>query len=91
MNDSEETFTVVNALGLHARAAMKVVQLAGRFESEVELEREGQRANGKSVMGLLLLCCALGARVTVRAKGADAAAAVAATGALFAARFGEDR
>ena len=54
------TFEIVNELGLHARAATKLVQLATRFDAKVELEKDGQRANAKSVMGVLLLC---GARV----------------------------
>ena len=88
---AEETFEIVNELGLHARAATKLVQLAGRFTSLIELSKDGQSANAKSVMGVLLLCGARGTRVTVRARGADAAAAVAAIGKLIAARFGEER
>ncbi|MCB9591922.1 MAG: HPr family phosphocarrier protein [Sandaracinaceae bacterium] len=84
------TFEIVNERGLHARAATKLVQLASRFECEVDLEKEGQRANAKSVMGVLLLCGAKGTSVTVIAEGADAQSAVDAIGALIAARFGED-
>ena len=88
---AEETFEIVNELGLHARAATKLVQLAGRFTSLVEIGKDGQFANAKSVMGVLLLCGARGTRVTVRARGADAGAAVVAIGKLIAARFGEER
>src|SRR5690606_26436629 len=88
---AEGSFEIVNELGLHARAATKLVQLASRHVSEVELEKDGQRANAKSVMGVLLLCGAKGTRVTVHAEGEDAAAAVDAIGALIAARFGEER
>ena len=88
---ASETFEIVNELGMHARAATKLVQLASRFGATVELEREGQRANAKSVMGVLLLCGAKGTRVTVHAEGADADAAVDAIGALIAERFGEER
>ena len=84
------TFEIVNERGLHARAATKLVQLASRFECEVDLEKEGQRANAKSVMGVLLLCGAKGSHVTVITEGADAQAAVDAIGALIASRFGED-
>ncbi|MGH7272332.1 MAG: HPr family phosphocarrier protein, partial [Polyangiaceae bacterium] len=49
-------FTIINQLGLHARAATKLVQLASKFPCDVEVTREDQRANGKSVMGVLLLC-----------------------------------
>lgn len=85
------TFEIVNALGLHARAATKLVQLASRFRAEVELEKDGQRANAKSVMGVLLLCGAKGSRVTVHADGGDARDAVDAIGRLIADRFGEDK
>lgn len=85
------TFEIVNALGLHARAATKLVQLASRYACEVELEKDGQRANAKSVMGVLLLCGARGTRVSVHADGVDAQAAVDAIGALIADRFGEAR
>ena len=53
---SSGRFEIVNDLGLHARAATKLVHLASRFRAEVELEKDGQRANAKSVMGVLLLC-----------------------------------
>lgn len=88
---AEGTFTIVNELGLHARAATKLVQVASRFRAEIELEKDGQLANGKSIMGVLLLCGSPGSRVTVRGRGPDARAAVDAIGALIAARFGEDR
>lgn len=84
------TFEIVNDRGLHARAATKLVQLASSFSAEVELEKDGQRANAKSVMGVLLLCGAKGTRVSVIADGEDAAQAVDAIGALIAARFGEE-
>lgn len=88
---AEGTFTIVNELGLHARAATKLVQLASRFQAEIELEKDGQLANGKSIMGVLLLCGSPGSRVTVRGRGHDARAAVDALGALIAGRFGEER
>lgn len=87
----EGRFTIVNELGLHARAATKLVQLAGRFGAEVELEHAGQVANAKSVMGVLLLCGAKGTQLSVRARGDDAAPAVQALGELIANRFGEER
>jgi phosphocarrier protein len=83
-------FTIVNALGLHARAATKLVQTASRFPCEVEVSRDDQSANGKSVMGVLLLCGSRGTVLTVRATGDQAAACVDAIGTLIANRFGED-
>jgi phosphocarrier protein len=87
---AEGTFEIVNVLGLHARAATKLVQIASRHRAEVELELEGQRANAKSVMGVLLLACGMGAQLIVRARGEDAESAVRAIGELIASRFGED-
>jgi len=87
----EDQFVIVNELGLHARAAARLVELASGFQAEVELEKDGQRANGKSIMGVLLLCGQRGAAVKVRAQGEDAGEAVAAIGRLIADRFGEDR
>lgn len=87
----EDAFTIVNELGLHARAAAKLVMLASRHACEVELEKDGQVANAKSVMGVLLLCGGPGSRVVVRARGPDAEPAVVAIGQLIANRFGEER
>jgi phosphocarrier protein HPr len=87
----EGRFEVVNEFGLHARAATKLVQLAGRFRSEIEVRNGAQAANAKSVMGVLLLCGAKGTTLDVRASGADAAEAVQAIGRLIADRFGEPR
>jgi phosphocarrier protein len=84
-------FTIVNELGLHARAATKLVQLASKFPCDVELAREGQTANGKSVMGVLLLCGSRGTVIDVRATGERADECVAAIGDLIANRFGEPR
>lgn len=91
MTTVTERFQIVNELGLHARAATKLVQLAGKYQSEVQLEKDGQQANGKSVMGVLLLCGAKGTFVNVRAEGPDAAACVEQIGALIADKFGEGR
>ena len=85
------TFEIINELGMHARAATKLVQLASRFKAEIEIEKDGQRANAKSVMGVLLLCGAKGSKIIVHARGVDAARAVEDIGQLFADRFGEDR
>ena len=88
---AQATFEIVNELGLHARAAVKLTQLAQRFGCEVQLSRDGQLANGKSVMGVLLLCGSKGTLLTVRADGPQADEAVAAIGELIAGRFGEGR
>lgn len=82
-------FMIVNELGLHARAATKLVQLASKFPCDVEISREGQAANAKSVMGVLLLCGAKGTSVDVKATGDRAEECVQAIGELIAGRFGE--
>lgn len=82
-------FEVINELGLHARAATKLVQLASRFPCDIEIAREDQRANAKSVMGVLLLCGSKGTVLRVTARGERAEEAVRAIGELVARRFGE--
>jgi phosphocarrier protein len=82
-------FTIVNDLGLHARAATKLVQLAARYPCEVMVSHGGQNANAKSVMGVLLLCGSKGTVVEVTANGARAEECVQAIGKLIAERFGE--
>jgi phosphocarrier protein len=84
------TFEVVNKLGLHARAASRLVQLASSFPCEIMVEREGQRANAKSVMGVLLLCGSKGTKLTVVAEGSRAEEAVESLGNLIRDRFGEE-
>lgn len=91
MQTCERACLIVNELGLHARAATKLVQLASKFASDVDVENDGQVANAKSVMGVLLLCGGPGVTITVRARGEDAEAAVEALAALIAERFGEGR
>lgn len=86
----EGTFEVVNKLGLHARAASRLVQLASSFPCEVVLRRDKQQANAKSVMGVLLLCGAKGTKLTVVATGEKASDAVESIGELIANRFGEE-
>ena len=84
-------FTIVNAKGLHARAATKLVQLAGRFPCNITvINPDGQDANAKSVMGVLLLCGSQGTIIEVRAQGEQAREAVDAIGNLIAGRFGEE-
>ena len=81
--------TVVNALGLHARAAARFVQLAARFASQVRVTRDAKVMDGKSIMGILLLAAARGTTITISADGADEQAAVDALVELVATGFGE--
>jgi phosphocarrier protein HPr len=91
MSEATARFKIINQLGLHARAATKLVQLASKFPCDVEVARDDQTANGKSVMGVLLLCGSKGTLIDVRAKGERAEECVAAIGQLIADRFGEGR
>ena len=84
------TFEIINRLGLHARAASRLVQVASQFPCQVTVRRDEQVANAKSVMGVLLLCGAKGARVTIEADGEGANEAVAAIGQLIDNKFGEE-
>ena len=81
--------TIVNKLGLHARASAKLTQVASGFKSEVWLSRNGRRVNAKSIMGVMMLAAGKGALVTVEADGADADAALRAIRQLIADKFGE--
>lgn len=86
----EASFLIVNARGLHARAATKLVQLASKFPCEVTLFGEdGEPVNGKSVMGVLLICGGKGTIVRVRADGPRAQECVDVLGGLIADKFGE--
>ncbi len=87
----EKTVPIINELGLHARAATKLVQLASKFPCDVTLTKDGQTVNGKSIMGVLMLVASKGSTVTVRAKGDRAADAVAAIVQLIGEKFGEDK
>lgn len=89
MTDASGRFKIVNQLGLHARAATKLVQLASKYPCDVEIARDDQCANAKSVMGVLLLCGSKGTVVDVRATGERAQECVEAIGTLIASRFGE--
>lgn len=85
-----QSVTVVNELGMHARAAAKFVHLATRFAARVKVARQGREMDGKSIMGILLLAGARGSLITISADGADEEAAIAALAALVESGFGED-
>jgi phosphocarrier protein HPr len=80
---------IINRLGLHARASAKLTQVAGQFKSAVWIGRNGRRVNAKSIMGVMMLAAAKGARVTLETNGPDEAEALQALEALIADRFGE--
>jgi len=85
----EKTVEVVNAAGLHARAAAELVRLTTRMKCDVTLEHDGQEVNGKSIMGVLLLAAAQGSQVRVQCEGDGAREALDAIVKLFQAGFNE--
>ncbi len=82
--------TVVNRLGIHARAAAKFVHVATGFQAHVRVAHDGREMDGKSIMGILLLAAACGSTITITADGGDEAAAIEALTALVRSGFGED-
>ena len=81
--------TIVNKLGLHARASAKLTQVASNYQCEIWLTRSGRRVNAKSIMGVMMLAAAKGSVVLVEAEGADADAALGALLRLIQEKFGE--
>jgi len=86
----ERNVAIVNKLGLHARAAAKLVTCASQFASDVALNYNGQQVNGKSIMGVMMLAAAKGSELSLIVEGEDETEAVNALVALIAGRFGED-
>ena len=86
---TSRSVTIVNELGMHARAAAKFVHLAARFESRIRVAARGREMDGKSIMGILLLAAARGSTITISAEGADEADAVTALVELVQSGFGE--
>lgn len=82
---------IVNRLGLHARAAAKLVHTANRFQSEIRVKRDGEEVDAKSILGILLLAAAQGTHILVSCDGPDEADALEAISGLIAARFEEER
>jgi phosphocarrier protein HPr len=87
---TSESVTVVNQLGMHARAAAKFVHLATKFQARVRVARDRREMDGKSIMGILLLAAARGSVITISADGADEGDAVRALVELVHSGFGED-
>ena len=84
-----QSITIINKLGLHARASAKLTQLAGQFPCEITLERKGRQINAKSIMGVMMLAAGIGSTVKIEALGEDADQALTAIQALFDDKFGE--
>ncbi len=86
----EKNITIINKLGLHARAAAKLVTLASKFEADVRVRKDGKEVSGKSIMGVMMLAAAKGSEITLIANGDDAEQALAELEALINERFGEE-
>jgi phosphocarrier protein HPr len=91
VSEASGDFEILNELGLHARAATKFVQTANKYKADVEVEKDGQVVNGKSIMGVLMLVAAKGTTIAIRTKGADAQECLEALGELVRGRFGEEK
>ena len=87
---TEREVEIVNRLGLHARAAAKLVHRAGCFQSRVMMLKDGEEVDAKSILGLLLLAAGQGSRLTVRCEGDDEEEAMRAVTELIANRFDEE-
>ena len=85
------SYDIVNRLGLHARAAAQLVQLASGFAAELSLRKDDQSVNGKSIMGVMMLAAGQGSVVEATAEGEDASELLDALGILIEAKFNEDR
>ena len=81
--------TIVNKLGLHARAAAKLAKLASQFESDVQIKRDDRTVNAKSIMAIMMLASGKGVGIVIEAQGLDAVEAVVQLEALILERFGE--
>jgi phosphocarrier protein len=86
----ERTLTIVNKLGLHARAAAKLVTLASKFHADIRVRKDGREVSGKSIMGVMMLAAAKGTHITLIADGADAGRAVDEIENLVKRRFDEE-
>ena len=81
---------IINKLGLHARAAAQFVQLASNYSAHIEIEKDNQRVNGKSIMGVMMLAAAKGSEITLHADGEDAEESINKLEELIKNRFNED-
>jgi phosphocarrier protein len=86
---AERSVRVVNRNGVHARPAAEIVKVAARFASDITIIRDDLEVNGKSIMGVMMLAAEYGSTIVLRAKGADAEAAVEELAKLITSKFGE--
>ena len=89
-NKATKELMVANKLGIHARPAAMFVKTANRFDCEIFVEKDGERVNGKSIMGLMMLAAGPGSKLLLTAEGADAGRALTELEALLLRKFDED-
>ena len=82
--------TIINKLGVHARPAALFVKTANRYECEISVEKDGEKVNGKSIMGLMMLAAGPGSKLTIHASGTDASQALVEIEALVKRKFDEE-
>jgi phosphocarrier protein len=85
----KNAITIINKLGLHARASAKLTKLASTYKSDVYISRNGRRVNAKSIMGVMMLAAGVGTTVEIESEGEDEQAAMEALIALVNDKFGE--
>src|SRR2546423_15251008 len=86
----EKEITIINRLGLHARPAAMFVRIASKYRSEVWVEKEGERINGKSIMGLMMLAAGQGSKLSIYCEGPDADKVMEELEELIQKKFNED-
>ncbi|MBD5771698.1 HPr family phosphocarrier protein [Marinomonas colpomeniae] len=86
----EESITIINKLGLHARAAGKLVETTSRFSCDITIEKEGRNVDGKSIMAMMMLAAGKGTQIHIKTNGDDEEEAIKAIVELINNRFGED-
>ena len=86
----KQSITIVNKLGLHARAAAKLVKLASTFASDIQVKRQQRQVNGKSIMGVMMLAASKGTEIELAISGADEEAAMEQLSMLIINKFGEE-
>jgi phosphocarrier protein len=86
----ERPVTIINKLGLHARAAARFVTVASSFSSSIDIAKDGQKVNGKSIMGVMMLAASRGTELTIITEGSDETEAADSLAKLVTGRFGEE-
>lgn len=87
----KKTVTIINKLGLHARASAKLTQVAGKYKSDISITKNNRKINAKSIMGVMMLAAGVGSEIEIETQGVDELEAMEAITKLIAEKFGEGR